>query len=128
MKKMLFVCVENACRSQMAQGFCAALAPHVKAESAGTRPAEAVDEVAVRVMAEAGIDISGQRPTGLTMKMNDGYDVIVTMGCTDGCPVTPREKTIAWDIEDPRDKPVEVYRRVRDDIQRHVKQLLADIR
>ncbi|MFO8132671.1 MAG: arsenate reductase ArsC [Thermoplasmatota archaeon] len=128
MKKILFVCVENACRSQMAQGFCTALADDVEAESAGTQPAEEVDDIAVAVMAEAGVDISGQRPTAMTGEMNDRFDIIVTMGCTDGCPITPKEKTVAWSIEDPRGKPAGVYRRVRDDIRWHVERLLADIR
>jgi len=127
MKKILFVCVENACRSQMAQGFCNVLADDVEAESAGTRPSDAVDDTAVQVMAEAGVDISGQRPTALTGEMNDRFDVIVTMGCIDGCPVTPGEKTLTWDIEDPRGKAIEVYRGVRDDIRRHVEQLLNEL-
>lgn len=111
----------------MAQGFCTVLADDVVAESAGTRPAEAVDETAVAVMAEAGVDISGQRPTGLTGEMNDRFDVIATMGCIDGCPLTRPEKTEAWDIEDPRGASIEVYREVRDDIRRHVLRLLEEI-
>lgn len=126
MKEVLFVCVENACRSQMVQGFCAALADDVEAESAGTRPAAAVDETAVAVMAEAGVDISGQQPSLLTGEMNDRFDVIVTMGCIDGCPLTRPEKTLAWNIEDPRGAPIEVYRTVRDDVRRHVQRLLED--
>ncbi|MBS3772972.1 MAG: arsenate reductase ArsC [Candidatus Thermoplasmatota archaeon] len=127
MTNILFICLENACRSQMAQGFCNVLADDVEAESAGTRPSDAVDDTAVQVMAEAGVDISGQRPKQITMEMNDRFDVIVTMGCIDGCPVTPGEKTLTWDIEDPRGKPVAVYRRVRDDIRRHVEQLLNEL-
>ncbi|MGC9308349.1 MAG: arsenate reductase ArsC [Thermoplasmatota archaeon] len=128
MKKILFICVENACRSQMAQGFCAAMSDRIVAESAGTNPAERVDDTAVQVMAELAIDISGQQPKALTMEMNDQFDIIVSMGCLDGCPLTPRDKTLAWAIEDPHGKPIEVYRRVRDNIRRHVERLLADIR
>lgn len=126
-QKILFVCVENACRSQMAQGFCNALAKHVVTESAGTQPAEKVDDRAVRVMAEVGIDISGQQPTALTGEMNNRFDVIVTMGCIDGCPITPKEKTMVWDIEDPRGKSIEVYRAVRDDIRRYGERLVEEI-
>lgn len=126
-QKILFVCVENACRSQMAQGFCTAMANDVIAESTGTQPAEAVDGTAVKVMAEAGVDISGHRPSALTTEMNDRFDVIVNMGCTNGCPLTPRGKTTTWNIEDPRGKSIEVYRTVRDDIRRHVKRLLTDL-
>lgn len=127
MVTVLFVCVENACRSQMAQGFFNALATKGRAESAGTQPAPQIDATAVQVMAEVGIDISGHCPKPLTTEMNDQFDYIVTMGCIDGCPLTPREKTIEWDIEDPHGKAIEVYRRVRDEIRRHVECLLNDI-
>ena len=120
MKKVLFVCVENACRSQMARGFFQHFYKKGVADSAGTMPAKTVNPVAIQVMKEVGIDISHYNPKSLTFDMNKRFDFIVTMGCIDGCPITPRDKTIEWHIEDPSRKPIEQFRLVRDDIMKHV--------
>jgi len=124
MANVLFVCVENACRSQMAQGFFNALATEGMAESAGTRPAARVNPQAIQVMREEGIDIGGQKPKVLTPALVARSDVIVTMGCLEGCPLAPREKTMEWGIEDPAGQPVEKFREVRDDIRRRVEQMI----
>jgi len=126
MKKVLFVCVENSCRSQMAEAIFNSIAGG-GAESAGTNPAKEVDENAIKVMDEIGIDISGKRPKALTPDMNEKFDFIVTMGCIDGCPITPREKTIEWDIEDPKGKGIEEYRMARDEIKQNVKKLIERV-
>jgi len=124
MKKVLFVCVENSCRSQMAEAFFNSMAGG-GAESAGISPAEEVDKGAIEVMKEIGIDISGKKPKVLMPEMNEKFDFIVTMGCIGGCPVTPREKTIEWNIEDPKGKSIEEYRKARDVIKQKVKKLIG---
>ena len=123
MKNVLFVCVENSCRSQMAESFFNSMAGD-GAESAGISPAEEVDKGAIEVMKEIGIDISGKKPKALVPEMNEKFDLIVTMGCIDGCPVTPREKTIEWNIEDPKGKSIEEYRKARDMIKQKIKKLV----
>jgi len=117
MKKILFVCIENSCRSQMAEALFNSMAKDARAESAGIKPAREIDKMAVKVMKEIGIDISSKKPRMLTYDMNKKFDVIVTMGCIDGCPVTPKEKTIEWNIPDPKGKDIEEYRKVRDKIK-----------
>lgn len=124
MKNVLFVCVESSCRSQMAESFFNSMAGG-GAESAGISPAEEVDKGAIEVMKEIGIDISGKKPKALVPEMNEKFDLIVTMGCIDGCPVTPREKTIEWNIEDPKGKSIEEYRKARDMIKQKVKKLIG---
>ena len=127
MKKVLFVCVENACRSQMAKGFFNTFTKDVIADSAGTQPAEEVNSVAVKVMKEKNIDISVFVPKMLSFSMNNEFDFIVTMGCIDGCPITPRNKTIEWNVEDPNGKDIGFYRRVRDQIESNVKKLINEV-
>ncbi len=127
MKRVLFVCVENACRSQMAKGFFNAFTEKAVADSAGTQPSKKIDSVAVQVMKEKNIDIGNSIPKMLTLSMNNGFDYIITMGCIDGCPITPRNKTIEWDIEDPKGKTSEVYRRIRDQIESNVKKLINEV-
>ncbi len=124
MKNVLFVCVENSCRSQMAEAIFNSMAGG-GAESAGINPADEVDRIAIEVMKEIGIDISRKKPRMLNSNMNEKFDVIVTMGCIDGCPVTPREKTIEWNIEDPKGKSIEEYRKARDVIKQKVKKLIG---
>jgi len=126
MKKVLFVCVENACRSQMAEALFNSMAGG-GAESAGTNPAEEVDRNAIKVMKEIGIDISGKKPRVLMPDMNKKFDFIVTMDCINGCPVTPREKTIEWNIEDPKGKSIEEYREVRDRIMKNIEKLIREM-
>jgi len=127
MKKILFVCVENACRSQMAEVLFNSMAKDMIAESAGIKPAERIDEKAVEVMREIGLDVSDKKPKLLTPDMNDIFDIIVTMGCMDNCPVTPKEKTIEWNIEDPKDSSIEKFREIREIIQKQIESLLEMI-
>jgi len=121
MKKVLFVCVENACRSQIAKGFFNTFTKKGMADSAGTQPANRVDPVAVKVMKEVGVDIGNNKPKHLTFEMNNKFDFIVTMGCIDGCPITPKNKTIEWDIKDPKGRDIDFYRKVRDQIEKMLK-------
>lgn len=130
MKKILFVCVENAGRSQMAEAF----ANHhgrgvIEANSGGTRPAEKVNPTVVKAMLERGIDISQNRPKPLDIKTVEEADVIVTMGCgaEDFCPATSLDKVIDWGIEDPKGKPLEEVRKIRDEIERRVKELIEKL-
>ncbi len=127
MKKVLFVCVENACRSQMAKGFFNSYTKNAMADSAGMQPAEQVDPIAVQVMKEKNIDISSFVPQMLSFSMNNEFDYIVTMGCINGCPITPRSKTIEWNIDDPKGKTIDVYRKIRDQIEQNVKKLITEV-
>ena len=104
----------------MAEGFLKSFDKNLEVFSAGTNPAERINPFAVKAMKEVGIDISHYNPKSLTFDMNKRFDFIVTMGCIDGCPITPRDKTIEWHIEDPSGKPIEQFRLVRDDIMKHV--------
>jgi arsenate reductase len=129
MKKVLFVCVENARRSQMAEAFFNKLAKgQAVAVSAGDRPASKVDEKAVEVMKEIGIDITAQKPKALTMKMVEEADMVITMGCgADVCPVVPK-RVEEWKIEDPAEKPVAKFRKVRNEIMKRVEKLVETLK
>ena len=123
--RILFACVGNSCRSQMAEAFCRALAKDVECESAGSSPAEAVAPHAVEVMKEIGIDISAARTKGFRDVIAGGFDYMVSMGCTVTCPFIPGAKEIRWDIPDPYGKGGKDYRQVRDLIRSEVTALLA---
>ncbi|OGR90297.1 MAG: protein tyrosine phosphatase [Elusimicrobia bacterium RIFCSPHIGHO2_02_FULL_57_9] len=126
-KKVLFVCVENSCRSQMAEGYARALGKKVlQAWSAGSKPSGNVDENAIKTMQEDGIDISGHLSKGLTDLPFMTWDCIVTMGCGDGCPSLPAKKRLDWDFPDPRSLSPEDFRRVRDDIKSRVRDLIEE--
>lgn len=128
MKTVLFVCVHNSGRSQMAEGFFNHLAGgRARAVSAGTNPADSVNPDVVEAMREVGIDIGGNRPRLLTDEMLDGADKVVSMGCgVEGiCPATFVE-TEDWQIEDPKGKPLAEIRRIRDEIGAKVAQMLQD--
>ena len=127
MKKVLFVCVENACRSQMTKGFFNSIVDNVVADSAGTQPTEKVDPVAVQVMKEKDVDISNFVPKMLMFSMNNEFDFIVTMGCINGCPVAPKNKTIEWEIMDPKGKTIQQYGKIRDQIEKHVNKLIKEM-
>jgi len=129
MKKVLFVCVENARRSQMAEALFNELARgQAVAVSAGDKPASKVDEKAVEVMKEIGIDIAEQRPKSLTMKMVEEADVVITMGCgADVCPVVPK-RVEEWKIEDPAGKPIAKFREVRNEIRKRVEKLVETLK
>jgi arsenate reductase (thioredoxin) len=128
MQKVLFICVHNAGRSQMAEAFFNHMANgKAIAFSAGSKPAETISPAAVQVMAEAGIDISNKVPRLLTPELLEGIDRVVTMGCGEdsACPAA-WVKTEDWELEDPAGKPVEDVRRIRDEIERRVKALIQD--
>jgi arsenate reductase (thioredoxin) len=123
--RLLFVCVENANRSQMAEGFARALgAGRVEAASAGSRPAGAVSPRAVRFMKEKGINVAGQRPRALADLPAGGWDAVVTMGCGDACPWVPARLRLDWDLPDPGEMGDEGFRAVRDRIEALVRELL----
>jgi protein-tyrosine-phosphatase len=127
MKTVLFICIHNAGRSQMAEAFFNQMARgKAKAISAGSHPADTVNPAAVAVMHEEGLDISRNTPKLLTREMMDGVDRAVTMGCGDACPVTT-VKTEDWGLEDPKGKPVEQVRKIRDDIRRRVAKLVKEM-
>ena len=130
MKIVLFVCVRNSGRSQMAEAFLNQMAKGKgKAKSAGTRPARRLDDNVIEIMWEAGIEISRQRPKLLTPKLLDWADRVITMGCgvEEVCPATFVEAE-DWAIEDPEDKPVEKLREIRDEIKSRVTRLLDELR
>jgi arsenate reductase len=125
---VLFVCVHNAGRSQMAAGFLTHLgAGEVEVRSAGSIPAALVNPSAVAAMAEVGIDISHQRPKILTTDAVQASDVVITMGCGDACPIFPGKRYLDWDLEDPAGQGVEAVRPIRDQIKARVQTLLAGL-
>ncbi|MDV6282949.1 arsenate reductase ArsC [Rhodococcus jostii] len=125
---VLFVCVHNAGRSQMAVGFLAHLAgDRIEARSAGSAPAETVNPAAVEVMAEIGIDISDQSPKILTPDTVETSDVVITMGCGDACPVFPGVSYRDWALDDPAGKGVDAVRPIRDEIKARVEALIAEL-
>jgi arsenate reductase len=125
---VLFVCVHNAGRSQMAAGFLQQLAGDaVAVRSAGSLPGDQVNPSAVAAMAEVGIDISGQQPKVLTTEAVQASDVVITMGCGDACPVFPGKRYLDWSLEDPAGKGVESVRPIRDEIEARVRGLLAEL-
>ena len=125
---MLFVCVHNAGRSQMAAGLLAHLAgDRIEVRSAGTEPAERINPAAVAAMNEIGIDITAATPKVLTADTVESSDVVITMGCGDTCPYFPGVSYRDWKLDDPAGQPVEVVRRIRDDIAERVKGLVEEL-
>jgi arsenate reductase len=126
MKTVIFACVHNAGRSQMAAAFFNDLAdPSVaRAISAGTSPGDRVHLEVVAAMQETGIDLSGARPQRLTPELARGADLLVTMGCGENCPVVPGLRRDDWPLEDPKNQPVGRVREIRDDIRGRVAKLL----
>jgi len=125
---VLFVCVHNAGRSQMAAGFLTYLSDgRVEVRSAGSIPGDQVNPSAVAAMAEVGIDISTQTPKVLTGDAVRASDVVITMGCGDTCPIFPGKRYLDWDLEDPAGRGVEAVRPIRDEIQTRVQALLAEL-
>ena len=125
---VLFVCVHNAGRSQMAAGWLRHLAGDaVTVRSAGSEPADQINPVAVQAMAEVGIDITTGTPRKLDWDLAQQSDVIVTMGCGDACPVLPGKRYEDWKLTDPAGQPIEVVRQVRDEIRQHVDQLIVEL-
>ena len=125
---VLFVCVHNAGRSQMAAGFLTHLAgDRITVRSAGSAPAESVNPAVVAAMAEAGIDLSAETPKVLTDEAARASDVIITMGCGDACPVFPGKRYLDWQLPDPAGQGVDAVRPIRDDIDRRVRGLLREL-
>jgi arsenate reductase len=125
---VLFVCVHNAGRSQMAAGWLTSLAgDRVEVRSAGSEPAELINPIAVAAMREVGIDIAGEQPKVLTVDAVSHADVIVTMGCGDTCPYYPGKRYEDWHLTDPAGQPIEVVREVRDEIKHRVELLLREL-
>jgi arsenate reductase len=125
---VLFVCVHNAGRSQMAAGFLRTLGGDaVEVRSAGSLPGDRVNPAAVQAMAEVGNDISDQRPKVLTTDAVEASDVVITMGCGDACPVFPGTRYLDWALDDPAGKGVDAVRPIRDEIERRVRGLLAEL-
>jgi len=128
MARVLFVCLHNAGRSQMSQAFFEQLAEgRHEARSAGTTPAERVHPEVVEVMREVGIDLSARTPQKLTDDLATWADVVVTMGCGDQCPYIPGKQYIDWELPDPKGMPLPEMRRVRDEIQRRVQELIRQM-
>jgi len=125
---VLFVCVHNAGRSQMAAGFLRAIAgDRVDVFSAGSEPADQVNQVAVAAMQEVGIDIVGRTPEVLTTDAVRHADVVVTMGCGDACPVFPGKRYEDWELTDPAGLPLEAVRPIRDDVRGRVERLVSTL-
>ena len=123
---VLFVCVHNAGRSQMAAGFLRHLAGDaVEVRSAGSEPADQVNPVAVRAMTEVGIDITGEAPKILTPEASEASSVVITMGCGDVCPYFPGQTHLDWVLDDPAGQGIDAVRPIRDDIRNRVEALLA---
>ncbi|MGW1538834.1 arsenate reductase ArsC [Streptomyces sp. NPDC002309] len=125
---VLFVCVHNAGRSQMAAAFLTHLAGEgVEVRSAGSAPADTVNPAVVEAMDEVGIDISAETPKILTVEAVQASDVVITMGCGDTCPVFPGKRYLDWRLDDPAGQGVEAVRQIRDQIDRRVRDLLDDL-
>jgi protein-tyrosine-phosphatase len=125
---VLFVCVHNAGRSQMAAGFLAALSDgRVEVRSAGSMPAGPVNPVAVQAMEEVGVDITGEQPKILTTDAVQASDVVITMGCGDACPIFPGKRYEDWKLDDPAGQGIESVRPIRDDIRVRVQTLLTEL-
>jgi protein-tyrosine-phosphatase len=125
---VLFVCVHNAGRSQIAAGLLAKYAgPRIVVRSAGSTPADEVNPAVVEAMREVGVDLAAARPKVLTDELARDVDVVVTMGCGDTCPVYPGKRYLDWELTDPAGKTVEEVRPLRDEIDRRVRGLFAEL-
>jgi arsenate reductase len=125
---VLFVCIHNAGRSQMAAGFLRALSGGaVEVRSGGSEPGDQINPIAVQAMAEEGIDISQAVPQLMTTEQVRDSDVVITMGCGDVCPIFPGKRYEDWELTDPRGKSIEQVRPIRDDIRARVEALLAEL-
>jgi protein-tyrosine-phosphatase len=128
MPGILFLCIHNAGRSQMAAGFAREIsAGRVDVYSGGSEPADSVNPVAVGAMAEVGIDIAGFTPQRFTDELLDMVDVVVTMGCGDTCPFIPGKRYVDWPLDDPKGRPIEDVRRIRDEIKSRVEDLVSQL-
>ena len=126
MAGILFLCIHNAGRSQMAAGFARAIGG-VDVYSGGSEPADSVNPAAVEVMAEVGIDIAGYQPQRFTDELLSKVDMVVTMGCGDTCPYIPGKRYVDWPLDDPKGRPVDEVRRIRDEIKSRVEELVSQL-
>ena len=125
---VLFVCVHNAGRSQMAAGFLRHMAgDRIEVRSAGSVPADQINAVAVDAMAELGIDIAGEQPKVLTTEAVQDSDVVITMGCGDACPYFPGKRYEDWKLDDPAGQGIDSVRPIRDDIRGRIEQLVSEL-
>ncbi|MFJ9683957.1 arsenate reductase ArsC [Streptomyces sp. NPDC101194] len=125
---VLFVCIHNAGRSQMAAAFLTHFAgDRIEVRSAGSAPADAVNPAAVQAMAEVGIDMSAETPKVLTMDAVQASDVVITMGCGDTCPVFPGKTYLDWKLDDPAGHGIEAVRPIRDEIEQRIRGLLTEL-
>ena len=125
---VLFVCVHNAGRSQMAAGFLRDFAgDRVEVRSAGSIPAEQINPVAIEAMAELGIDITAESPKILTTEAVRDSDVVITMGCGDACPIFPGKRYEDWELDDPAGQGIEAVRPIRDEIRARIRALAAEL-
>ncbi|GAA1454855.1 arsenate reductase ArsC [Nesterenkonia lacusekhoensis] len=126
--RVLFVCVHNAGRSQMAAGYLTELSGgRIEVRSAGSEPADQINPVAVEAMAEDGIDITAASPKILTTDAVKASDVVITMGCGDACPIFPGKRYEDWDLADPAGQGIEAVRPIRDDIKARIEQLVSEL-
>lgn len=125
---VLFVCVHNAGRSQMAAGYLRHLAgERIEVRSAGSMPADQINPTAVDAMREEGIDITAEAPKVLTTEAVQGSDVVITMGCGDACPFFPGKRYEDWELDDPAGQGIEAVRPIRDDIKQRIEELVASL-
>ena len=125
---VLFVCVHNAGRSQMAAGFLRAVAgDRIEVRSAGSIPADSINPVAVEAMREVGIDITAEQPKALTTEAVQASDVVTTMGCGDACPFFPGKRYEDWALDDPAGQGIDAVRPIRDDIRTRIERLVAEL-
>lgn len=125
---VLFVCVHNAGRSQMAAGFLRDIAgDRIEVRSAGSMPADQINPIAVEAMGELGIDITAEQPKVLTTEAVQASDVVITMGCGDACPFFPGKRYEDWKLEDPAGQGIDAVRPIRDDIRARIQQLVAEL-
>jgi protein-tyrosine-phosphatase len=125
---VLFVCVHNAGRSQMAAGFLRDIAgDRIEVRSAGSMPADQINPTAVEAMAELGIDITAEEPKVLTTEAVQASDVVITMGCGDACPFFPGKRYEDWKLDDPAGQGIDAVRPIRDDIRTRIEQLVSEL-
>ena len=125
---VLFVCIHNAGRSQMAAGYLRHLAgDRIEARSAGSMPADQINPIAVEAMREEGIDITAEQPKVLTPEAVQASDVVITMGCGDACPFFPGKRYEDWKLDDPAGQGIEAVRPIRDDIKARIEALLGEL-
>ena len=125
---VLFVCVHNAGRSQMAAGFLRDIAgDRIEVRSAGSMPADQINPIAVEAMGELGIDITGEQPKVLTTEAVQASDVVITMGCGDACPFFPGKRYEDWKLDDPAGQGIEAVRPIRDEIRSRIEKLIGEL-